>query len=114
LLTWAFADGGNHIGASGVVFCYFGALLGAAGFERRAATFAPALVTVMLYATMLVGLVPQQFISWEGHLAGFVVGVAASKLLAAPRRQRDLAAEEAEVDQIFGGAEPWFETPREN
>lgn len=111
--TWAFADGGNHIGASGVVFCYFGALLGAAMFERRAASFAPALVTVMLYATMLVGLVPQRFISWEGHLSGFVVGIAASKLLADRKPRQDRQRQQAELDRVFGDAEPWLDVPAE-
>ncbi len=113
-LTWAFAGGSNHIGASGLVFCYFGALLGAAVFERRAAAFAPALVTVMLYSTMLVGLVPQRFISWEGHLSGFLVGIAASKIFAEPRSGRDRASkQEARTNSIFGDSEPWLDVPHE-
>ncbi len=106
-LTWVFAGAGNHIGASGVIFAYFGALLGAAFFERRPVAIAPALVAMMLYTTMLVGLVPQDRISWEGHLAGFVCGVAASKLLAQPRTRPD---PDADVDLIFGGQKPWLES----
>lgn len=107
LLTWIFAGSGNHIGASGVIFAYFGALIGAVFFERRPAAIAPALVALMLYATILVGLVPQERISWEGHLAGFVCGIAASKALAQPPRRRD---PDADVDEIFGGRQPWLET----
>jgi len=33
-LTWLFAASGNHIGASGIVFGYFGALVGAAIYDR--------------------------------------------------------------------------------
>ena len=84
-LTWLLGGGGNHIGASGVVFGYLGALLGAAAFERRPAAVAPALVALLLYGTMLVGFVPQPGISWEGHLFGFVAGLLASKSLAEPR-----------------------------
>ena len=84
-LTWLLGGGGNHIGASGVVFGYLGALLGAAVFERRPAAVAPALVALLLYGTMLVGFVPQPGISWEGHLFGFVAGLLASKSLAEPR-----------------------------
>lgn len=87
-LTWVFGGSGNHIGASGVVFAYLGSLLGAAFFERSARTAAPALVAILLYSTMLIGLVPQQGISWEGHLAGFVSGIGVSKLTARPRRAR--------------------------
>ncbi len=107
LLTWVFGGSGNHIGASGVIFAYFGALLGAAFFERRPAALAPALVALMLYTTMLIGLVPQDRISWEGHLAGFVCGIAASKLLAQRRTRPD---PDADVDRIFGGQQPWLES----
>ncbi len=86
-LTWVFGGANtNHIGASGVVFGYFGALLGAAFFERRPVTVAPALVAIMLYYGILVGLVPQEGISWEGHLFGLIGGLMASKLVAEPRR----------------------------
>ncbi len=105
-LTWIFGGTGNHIGASGVIFAYFGALLGAVFFERRPIAIAPALVAMLLYTQLLVGLVPQDRISWEGHLAGFVCGIAASKLLAVPRVRRD---PDADVDLIFGGEQPWLE-----
>lgn len=82
LLTWLLARGGNHIGASGVVFGYFGALVGAAFFERRPATAAPALVAILMYSGIIVGLVPRTGISWEGHLFGAVAGLMASKILA--------------------------------
>ncbi len=85
-LTWLLAGGGNHIGASGVVFGYLGALFGAAIFERRPAAIAPAMVALMLYGTMLLGFVPQVGISWEGHLFGFVAGLLTSKSLAERRR----------------------------
>ena len=88
LLTWVFGQSGDHIGASGVVFGYFGALLGAAIFERRPATIAPALVAVMLYYGLIVGLVPQPGISWEGHLFGVVTGLASAKVLVGPRKPR--------------------------
>lgn len=88
LLTWVFGQSGDHIGASGVVFGYFGALLGAAIFERRPATIAPALVAVMLYYGLIVGLVPQPGVSWEGHIFGVVAGLASAKVLVEPRKPR--------------------------
>lgn len=81
-LTWLLGGAGNHIGASGVVFAYFGALLGAAWFERRPAALAPALVAIMLYYGLIVGLVPQAGISWEGHLFGVIAGLAVAKFIA--------------------------------
>ncbi len=83
--TWALAGFGNHIGASGVVFGYFGALLAAAVFERRPRALASALLVVVFYGSMVAGVVPQEFISWEGHLFGMAAGVIAAKAMAQPR-----------------------------
>ncbi len=86
-LVWALAGGFNHIGASGLVFGYFGALIGGAIKSRKPATLAPALVAVFLYGTILVGIVPQDDISWEGHLFGMIAGfVAAYRLVQKPDR----------------------------
>ncbi len=103
-LTWAFAGAGNHIGASGVVFGYLGALLGAALFERSVRAAAPAAVALFLYYAMLVGLVPQQGISWEGHLAGFLSGMIIARSLAEPRAKREL-----EDEPPITGDEYWME-----
>ena len=103
-LTWLLAGGGNHIGASGVVFAYLGALLGAAVLERRPASIAPALVAVILYSGMIVGLVPQSRISWEGHLFGLVAGILVARWLARERRSRlTVGPQPWEADQ------PWLE-----
>ena len=42
--TWLLGGSGLHVGASGVVFGYFGAILGAAVFERRVRTLGAALI----------------------------------------------------------------------
>lgn len=84
-LTWLLAGGGNHIGASGVVFGYFGALMGAAFYDRRPRALAPALVALLLYSGIVVGVVPREGISWEGHLFGLVTGVLAARALTRPR-----------------------------
>lgn len=83
--TWLVGGGGNHIGASGVVFGYFGALIGAAVFERNVRSAAPALVAALLYSTLLFGLIPRAGLSWEGHLGGLLAGLAVAKIVAAPR-----------------------------
>lgn len=95
-LTWIFAGGGNHIGASGVVFGYLGALIGAAIFERRPSSIAPALVAVLLYSGIVVGFVPQAGVSWEGHLFGAIAGLIAAKVLVEPDRERP-----ADDDELF-------------
>ena len=89
LATWLLAGGANHVGASGLVFGYFGALLGAAWFERKPAALGGALLAIFLYSGIVAGLVPQPDLSWEGHLFGFLAGIAASKWWAEPREYRD-------------------------
>ncbi len=105
-LTWLLADGGNHIGASGVVFGYFGAILGAAVFERRARALAAALLALGFYGSLVAGLVPQEFISWEGHLFGLVGGVIAAKAMAEPRARA--ADRYDDVQQPWELDEPWL------
>ncbi len=106
-LTWLFAGGLNHIGASGVVFGYFGALLGGAVFDRRPAVLAPALITLLLYSSLLAGIVPQDDISWEGHLFGLIAGLVMARALAEPPPPRptdDGAIYPWEID------EPWLDS----
>jgi len=101
-LTWLLAGGGNHIGASGVVFGYFGALVGAAIFERRPSVIAAALVAILMYSGILVGIVPQNQISWEGHLFGLLAGVLVSRRLAGPRKEP-----KPDIAEPWEASEPW-------
>lgn len=105
-LTWLLAGDGNHIGASGVVFGYLGAVLGAAVFERRPKTLAPAFLAIGFYSGLVAGLVPQDFISWEGHLFGMTAGIAASRWLAEPPQPR---VERPEDVQPWELDEPWLD-----
>ena len=105
-LTWALAGDGNHIGASGVVFGYLGAILGAAVFERRPKALAPALLAIGFYSGMLAGLVPQKFISWEGHLFGMIAGIVASRWLAERPRPRVDRPEDVQPWELD---EPWLD-----
>ena len=75
-LVWAFARGAYHIGASSLVFGYFGILLGRAVFERGLLSFALAAVTVALYGGIVWGVLPSRaHISFEAHLFGLIAGV---------------------------------------
>ena len=79
LLTWALARGAPnvHVGASGLVFAYFGYLVARGIVERSFVSMAIALVVVFLYGGMIWGLLPgRPFISFKSHLFGFVVGLA--------------------------------------
>ncbi|MGI8933616.1 MAG: rhomboid family intramembrane serine protease [Phormidesmis sp.] len=87
--TWLIgAPSSLHIGASGVVFGYFGFLLLRGYFERSAVAIAFSVLVTFLYGGIIWGVLPSQpGISWEGHLFGFLGGILAARLLAKPRRQ---------------------------
>lgn len=104
-LVWLLAGGTNHIGASGVVFGYFGALMGAAIKTRRPATMAPAMVAIFLYGTILVGIVPQDFISWEGHLFGLITGFVVAYVVT--RRPPPRFQSEDDIMYPWEIDEPW-------
>jgi len=75
-LTWAFARDASHIGASGLVFCYFGYLASLAWFRRTFGTLFISAVCILAYGGMLRGLLPNSSgVSWEGHVAGLAAGI---------------------------------------
>ena len=88
--TWLVApDGTVHIGASGVVFGYATYLLSRGAFNRNLLELAiGVLVAVVWGGALLGGLLPEEGISWQGHLFGAVGGIVAARLLA---RSRDRA-----------------------
>jgi membrane associated rhomboid family serine protease len=94
MLTWLFARNACHIGASGLIFCYFGYIASLACFNRTFGTLCLSVVCILGYGGMIKGILPTLAgISWEGHLAGLVAGVALgslmSKLKQAPKVPSD-------------------------
>jgi membrane associated rhomboid family serine protease len=80
-LTWLVARNGCHIGASGLIFCYFGYLASMALFKRTLGTLALSVVCIVVYGGLLRGVLPTSTpVSWEAHVAGFVTGVALAGL----------------------------------
>ncbi|MBE9013686.1 rhomboid family intramembrane serine protease [Pseudanabaenaceae cyanobacterium LEGE 13415] len=78
--VWLLGAPGLHIGASGVIFGYFGFLLSRAYFERSALSIAMSLAVGLLYGGIIWGVLPGQLgISWEGHLFGFLGGIFAAQ-----------------------------------
>jgi membrane associated rhomboid family serine protease len=82
-LTWLFARSASHIGASGLIFCYFGYLASLAWFNRTFGTLLVSVVCIVGYGGLVRGIVPTSSgISWESHLAGLVAGIALAWLMA--------------------------------
>ncbi len=78
--VWLIGRDGVHIGASGLVFGYFGYLATCGFFEprlmRKVLYIVVAIVVLVLYGSLLLGALPtNRFISWEGHLIGLIGGV---------------------------------------
>ena len=82
--TWLIGPANSvHIGASGLVFGYFGYLLLNSWFERSLASVLWAVLVFLLYGSLIWGVLPQgNGISWQGHLFGFIGGGVAAYLLA--------------------------------
>ncbi|GES18247.1 rhomboid family intramembrane serine protease [Acrocarpospora pleiomorpha] len=75
------------IGASGLVFGYFGYVVGRGLFDRRILDIVLAVVVAVMYYSIIFGILPgEEGISWQGHLFGLIGGVLAAWLL---RRRRE-------------------------
>jgi membrane associated rhomboid family serine protease len=81
--TWLVAPANTvHIGASGIVFGYAAYLVARGVFSRSMAQILLGLVVLAVWGTTLLrGLVPEDGISWQGHLFGAIGGLIAARML---------------------------------
>ena len=80
--VWVFGRAAYHVGASGLVFGFFGYLVALAFYERSWQAFLVASLTLFYYGGLIFGVLPtDEFVSWEGHLFGMLAGVFAARLL---------------------------------
>ena len=78
--VWAFGRSAIHIGASGLVFGYFGYLVARGWYERKISSILVAIVVIVLYGGLIVGVLPTPgLVSWEAHLFGLLSGVMAAR-----------------------------------
>jgi len=82
--TWLLAPSGTlHVGASGVVFGYAAYLIARGLFDRRWYYLVTGLLVALVQGgSLLLGLLPRDGISWQGHLFGALGGLLAARLLA--------------------------------
>jgi membrane associated rhomboid family serine protease len=81
VLVWLLGRPAIHLGASGLIFGYFGFILAVAVYERSLWDLSVASVTMFYYGGLFFGVLPlQAFISWEAHLAGLATGILAARL----------------------------------
>ena len=81
MMSWTLgAPGSVHIGASGVVFGFFGFLLLAGFYARSAGSILLSLAVAVLWGGTVFGVLPgTPGVSWQGHLGGFLGGVLAAR-----------------------------------
>ena len=81
--VWIFGRPASHIGASGVVFGYFGFLVARGWYVRDFGSTIISIVTIVFYGGMIFGVFPgQAYISWEAHLFGFISGIVSARFFA--------------------------------
>lgn len=80
LLVWLFARSAAHIGASGLIFGYFGFLIARAFYDRSIRSVLITLLVFFFYGGFIWGIVPTAGrISWEAHLFGMIAGIIAAR-----------------------------------
>ncbi|MFI6501927.1 rhomboid family intramembrane serine protease [Nonomuraea typhae] len=80
--TWLTSPNVIAVGASGVIFGYFGYVVARGIFDRNILDIVIAAGVAIAYYSMLLGVLPNQpGISWQGHLFGLIAGVVAAWVL---------------------------------
>ncbi len=79
--VWLLGRPAIHVGASGLVFGYFGYLVANGWFDRRPLSILAAIAVIVVYGSLVFGVIPTTgFVSWEAHLFGLLAGVLAARL----------------------------------
>jgi len=99
--VWLLAEGGNHIGSSGLVYGLASYIFVAGVIRRDRRAIAASLLVAFLYGSMVWGVLPiQPGVSWESHLAGALIGlvmaIALRRLDIPPRKRYSWEDEEGE------------------
>ncbi len=85
--VWLLGRTAIHVGASGLVFGFFGYLVASGWYDRRPSSILVAIAVIVLYGGLLFGVLPTlSFVSWEAHLFGLIAGVLAARLTRRKRR----------------------------
>ncbi len=80
--VWLFGAAAIHVGASGLIFGWFGFLVARGLVEKRPIPLLVAVGVAVLYGAMIWGVLPgQPGVSWESHLLGGAAGVFSAYVL---------------------------------
>lgn len=82
LIVWLIARRGNHIGASGLIAGYFGLALIFAYKSATVVSIILGFIVLYYFGSILLSFFPSEDkTSWEGHLFGFLSGIASFFIL---------------------------------
>lgn len=105
LLVWIFAPwGGSHIGISGIIYGIAVFLVSSGLFRKDKRSISIAMVVIFLYGGMIVGFLPEEGVSWQGHLFGAIVGGGLAFMMRKRKLDSDdddFVAEEEEDERPF-------------
>jgi len=77
ILLWLFGRNGNHIGASGLIMGYLAYLLINAYEYPSIKTVVLGIICAYYFGGLVLSIFPkEERTSWEGHLFGFIAGIA--------------------------------------
>ena len=99
----------NHIGASGLVYGFIAFLITHAFINKNKQTIAAAFILIFLYGSLIYGIFPDygrligKNISWEGHLAGMLIGIIVGFVFRQYGPQK-IVYEDDDDDEHY----PWF------
>ena len=83
--VWVFARANMHIGASGLVFGYFGFIVWRGLSEKKFGSLVLSAGVTFFYGGLIWGVLPSDpRISWEAHLFGLLAGMMTTQLI--PKR----------------------------
>ncbi|HEY7945353.1 MAG: rhomboid family intramembrane serine protease [Burkholderiales bacterium] len=102
IAVWLFARGGDHVGASGLIYGLAAYVFVAGVIRRDRRAIAASLLVSFIYGSLAWGVLPiRPGVSWETHLAAALIGVAlaiALRRLDLPPRKRYAWEDEHDVD----------------
>lgn len=81
--VWIIGSPGLHVGASGLIFGYFGFLVALGWYEKSLRSLLVAVLVIVFYGGMIWGILPMyRGVSWEAHFCGLIAGILAAPLFA--------------------------------
>lgn len=116
LLTWCFAGGGCHVGASALIYGLSFFLMVSGFIRKNKSLIVVSFLVILLYGSLVWGLFPEYAIenniSWEGHFAGFVMGILLAFLYRNDGPKNDpVDNEDDTTDDLSDGEKPYWDVP---